>query len=62
MDFNCKYIDKKEGYCLSPELDDTRIQCFSFNYTKCSYFPKMEIQNIIKPERENNLEKESKEE
>jgi hypothetical protein len=62
MDFNCKYIDKRDGYCGSPETNDFKIQCFCSNHKLCIYFPKMELQDIIKPERENNLEKESKEE
>jgi hypothetical protein len=62
MDFNCKYIDKKEGYCGSPETDDLKIICFSSNYKLCLSFPKREQQDIIKPEEESNLEKEAKEE
>lgn len=61
MDFNCKYIDKKEGYCGSPELDDTTIQCFSFDYTNCSYFPKQELKILIEEKEKSNLEKEVRE-
>lgn len=57
MDFNCKYIDKKEGYCSSPELDDTRIQCFCFDYTKCFYFPKQDLKILIEKKEESDLEK-----
>jgi hypothetical protein len=60
MDFNCKYIDKKEGYCGSPETDDLKIICFCSNYKDCFNFPKAELKDIIKPEKENDLEKEAK--
>lgn len=61
MDFDCKYIDKKERYCSSPELDDTKIQCFCFDCTKCSYFPKQELKILIEEKEESDLEKGVKE-
>lgn len=56
MDFSCEYIDKKEGYCGSPEIDNAKIQCFCSNYKLCTYFPKSELKDIIKPEEVSSLE------
>ncbi len=63
MDFNCKYIDKR-GLCNSPsvKLKEYLVGCFSLDYKQCCYFPESELNNVVKLEKESDLEKESKEE